>query len=52
MSIPVEDFPPKANAIKVTINTAIPFTPALEIPKIKAAKKAKTNDSKESNPFR
>ena len=42
----------KSQSIRVTINTAIPLTPALEIPKIKAAKKAKTNDSSESNPFK
>ena len=52
ISIPVEDLPPKAKAIRVTINTAIPLIPALDIPKIKAAKKAKTNDSSESNPFK
>lgn len=41
INVPVEDFPPKTNAIKVTITTPIPFMPALPTPNKKAPKKAK-----------
>jgi hypothetical protein len=40
-TIPVESFPPKPIAISGIAIIAIPLTPALEIPKIKAQQRTK-----------
>jgi len=42
MRIPVEAFPPKTIAIKVTMTTPSPLSPDLPIPSNKAAKNARS----------
>lgn len=46
--IPVEAFPPKTSANRVTINTEIPLRPDLDIPNKNAARMAK-NQCHDSN---
>ena len=41
--MPVDAFELKASAISVTATKEVPFSPALEIPMITAAKNAKTH---------
>ena len=48
-TIPVEDLLPKTNAIRVTLNISMPFSPAFPNPIIKAANKIKVHSGVEYN---